>query len=221
MNSLRFSLAACLSVALLAACQSSSPAVAPAAEVTPVLSGRLLGASNTTVLLRNKSKTLASTSVDAGGNFTLTLPTSEQLADAKTSLTAGLLADLGCTGALKLGDPSAQGYAFATLTAGKEFADATLTKTLTTRTLKGRAYLYTDKPTTLSGPLNCSAATGFPTTLQVNVSASVGWNVLALSITGAYSFPSSISVSGSVANGAASPGSLWIDLDTLKTQIAL
>lgn len=220
MTSLRFPLAACFSVAFLAACQSSTPAAVPAAEVTPVLSGRLVGASNTTVLLRNKNKTLASTSVDAGGNFTLTLPTSEQLADTKTSLTAGLLADLGCTGALKLGDSSAQGYAFATLTAGKAFADVTVTKTLTTRTLKGRVYLYTDKPTTLSGPLNCSAATGLPTTLQVNVTASPGWNVLALSITGAYSFPSSISVSGSVTNGAASPGSAWIDLDALKAQIA-
>ena len=73
----------------------------------------------------------------------------------------------------------------------------------------------------MSGPLDCKAATGFPTILQVNVNLSTGWNVLALSINGTYSFPSTISVSGSVGNGALAPGSVWKSLDTLKSQIAL
>ncbi|TSA86686.1 hypothetical protein FNU79_05655 [Deinococcus detaillensis] len=220
MTSLRLLILAGCSAALLSACNSSTPAPAPTpAEVTPVLSGRLVGASNTIVLLRSSGKTLASTSVDVGGNFTLTLPTSDQLTDSKTSLSAGLLADLGCTGALTLGDPSAQGYAFATLTAGKEFADAAVSKTLTTRTLTGRAYIYADKTTTLQGQLNCAVATGYPTTVQVNVNASAGWNTLAINITGSLGF-GGISVGGTVGNGAASPGSSWADVDSLRAQLA-
>ncbi|AZI41647.1 hypothetical protein EHF33_01835 [Deinococcus psychrotolerans] len=210
------------SAALLSACNSATPPKpAPTPEVTPVLSGQLVGIGNTTASLSGNSKTLAVTSVDAGGNFTLTLPTSAQLSGDKTSLTAGLLADLGCTGVLTLGDPSAKGYAFATLTAGngKEYADATVTKTLTTRTLKGRAYLYADKATTLEGPLNCSAATGYPTTVQVSIDALAGWNTLAINITGSLGF-GGISVGGTVGNGAALPGSLWTDVDSLRAQLA-
>lgn len=222
MTTLRLVLPALLAAALLGACGSPAPKPPLTAEVTPVLTGQLSGAPNTTLSLLAGSATLATTSVDGAGKFSLTLPTSEALASVKTSLSTVLLADLGCKGNLSLGDPSAQGYGFATLRAGdrKDYADAAVSRSLTTRTLKGRAYLYTDKPTTLSGPLNCSAATGFPTILQVNVTASPGWNVLALSITGAYSFPSTISVSGSVLNGMLAPGSVWRSLDTLKAQIA-
>lgn len=226
MTSLRLLAAASCFAALLSACNSSAPSPvgqkpAPIPEVTPVLSGQLVGTGNTTASLSGNSKTLAVTSVDAGGNFTLTLPTSNQLADDKTSLTAGLLADLGCTGVLTLGDSSAQGYAFATLTAGngKEYADANVTPTPLTRTLKGRAYLYADKSTTIQGPLNCSATTGYPTTVQVNVNASAGWNTLAIDITGSLGF-GGISVGGTVGNGMASPGSAWTDVDALRTQIA-
>ena len=94
------------------------------------MSGQLSGESNTSVSLSSSNQTLAVTSVDASGQFTLTLPTSKQLASVKTSLTQGLLADLGCTGTLTLGDESAQGYGFATLTSGdgKDYADASVSQ---------------------------------------------------------------------------------------------
>ena len=217
----RLFLLALLSAALLSACNTKSAVPAPQqAEVTPILSGQLAGQSNTTAHLIGSGQTLAVTSVDANGEFTLTLPTSTQLAGVKTSLSQGLLADLGCTGLLSLSDSSAQGYGFATLSAadGTDYADAHVTKTLTTRTLTGRAYLYADKPTTIQGPLNCSAATGYPTTVQVNLSASAGWNVVALDITGALTL-GGIQVSGAAENGTLAPGSVWTDIGTLRAQL--
>ncbi len=207
--------------AVLAACGSAPTAVPAAAETTPTLSGQLSGAHDTTANLIGSGQTLAITSVNAAGQFALTLPTAEQLSGVKTSLSEGLLADLGCTGTLSLSDASAQGYGFATLTSGpgQQYADASVTRTLTTRTLKGRAYLYADKPTTLEGPLNCSAATGYPTNLQVSVNASAGWNVVALNITGSLGL-SGISVGGTVGNGSLAPGSVWTDVNTLRDQIA-
>lgn len=222
MPSLRFPFLVLLSAALLSACTTKSVVPAPQqAEVTPTLSGQLSGESNTSVSLNSSNQTLAVTSVDASGQFTLTLPTSKQLAGVKTSLTQGLLADLGCTGTLTLGDESAQGYGFATLTSGngKDYADASVSKTLTTRTLTGRAYLYADKPTTIRGPLDCSAATGYPTNVQVDVSASEGWNVVALNITGTLTL-SGIQVSGAAGNGSLAPNSVWVKTDTLRTQLS-
>ncbi|WP_161882613.1 hypothetical protein [Deinococcus alpinitundrae] len=225
MTFLRLVPAALLTAALLGACgRPAAPKPLPAAEVAPFITGQLSGASSTSLALIVGTRTLASTTVDAQGKFSLTLPTSDEVTSVKTSLSAVLLADLGCKGSLSLSDPSAQGYGFATLKAGnqKDYADAVVIKDEYTfnRSLKGRAYLYADKPTTLNGPLDCKAATGFPTTLQVNVNLSTGWNVLALSINGTYSFPSTISVSGSVNNGALAPGSVWSSLDALKSQIA-
>ncbi len=222
MLSLRFTLLGLLSAASLSACTTAAPQPAPEqAEITPILSGQLAGERNTTATLIGNGQTLAVTSVDGSGQFTLTLPTSQQLAGVKTSLTQGLLADLGCSGTLTLGDESAQGYGFATLTAGsgQDYADARVSRTLTTRTLTGRAYLYADKPTTIQGPLDCSAATGYPTTVQVKVSASAGWNVVALNITGALTL-SGIQVSGAAENGTLSPGSVWTDVATLRSQLA-
>ena len=211
-----------LSAALLSACTSKpAPAVPEHAETTPTLTGQLSGEHDTTASLIGRGRTLAVTSVDAAGRFSLTLPTAGQLSGVKTKLSEGLLADLGCTGTLSLSSPSAQGYGFATLTSssGQQYADASVTRTLSTRTVKGRAYLYADQATTLEGPLNCSAATGYPTTLQVNINALAGWNVVALNITGSLGF-GGISVGGTVRNGTLAPGSVWTDMETLRQQIA-
>ncbi|AWN22243.1 hypothetical protein DKM44_02490 [Deinococcus irradiatisoli] len=208
--------------ALLGACGSApTPAAPAAAETTPTVSGQLSGAQNTTANLIGSGQTLAVTSVDAQGRFSLTLPGATQLTGVKTSLSEGLLADLGCTGTLNLSDPGAQGYGFATLTSGsgQQYADASVTKTLTTRIVRGRAYLYADRPTTITGPLNCSQATGYPTTVQVDVNASAGWNVVALNITGSLGF-GGISVGGTLGNGQLAPGSVWTDVDTLRDQVA-
>lgn len=212
---------------LLAACSDPAPAPgtsdpAPTAQVTPVLTGQLSGAGTAGVNLLSGNTVLASAPTDAAGKFTLTLPSADSLAPVKKSLADGLLTDLGCTGTLTLGDASAQGFGFGTLSAGggKTYGDLSVSKTLLTRNVSGRAYLYADRPTTLVGPLNCQAATGYPTTVQVSVNAATGWNVLSVSITGGLTL-GGIVVNGTAGNGTLAPGSVWTGVDELKGQLNL
>lgn len=220
---LRLRLALLLSTVLLGACGNSTPAptAKPVADAAPVISGQLNApqGSNTFVSIIANNSSIVNTPVDAAGKFSLTLPDADKMADVKTSLSAGLLADLGCTGTLTLSDSSAQGYAFATLLAssGEEYADAAVSRTTLSRTLQGRAYLYADKPTTLKGPLDCTAATGYPTTVQVSISASTGWNVVDVNIQGIFNF--GISVNGTVSNGSLAPNSIWANVKDLRTQL--
>ncbi|WP_293913880.1 hypothetical protein, partial [Deinococcus sp.] len=219
-------LALCLTGAsLLAACSDSTTAPgtsdpAPSAQVTPVLTGQLSGAGTAGVDLLSGNTVLASAPTDVAGKFTLTLPSADSLAPVKKSLATGLLTDLGCTGTLTLGDTSAQGFGFGTLSAGggKTYGDLNVERGAISRTVRGRAYLYADRPTTLSGPLNCQGATGYPTTVQVSVSAAAGWNVLNVRITGGLTL-GGIVVNGTAGNGAAAPGSVWTGVEELKAQL--
>jgi hypothetical protein len=220
----RFIALGLLGTSLLAACSdpASIPTTPPttSAEVTPNISGQLPGVPGSDLSLMGSGQSLASTFTTAAGAFTLTLPSTEKMVTVKKSLASGLLTDLGCTGTLTLGDSAAQGFGFGTLGAGgRSYADLSVSKTLLSRTIAGRAYLYADRPTTLSGPLDCAGATGYPTTVQVSVRAATGWNVLNVNITGSYQFGTGIVVNGSAGNGSLAPGSVWTGVDELKAQI--
>ncbi|GGQ94533.1 hypothetical protein [Deinococcus ruber] len=205
----------------LTACGASTPPPPAQAQVITSINGVASNASTTPVNLTGGGRTLATTQTDASGHFTLDLPSDAAAAGVAAPLSTGVLSDLGCTGTLTNGDPAASGYEVASLKMGSaSFMNATVSRSLLSRALRGKVYLYADRSTTLSGNLDCSATTGMPTTVTVNLNVSKGWNVLALSIDGSIGL-GGISVSGRLENGQGAVGevSTWMDQEQVKKDL--
>ncbi|WP_407570392.1 hypothetical protein [Deinococcus altitudinis] len=222
MNSFQLGTASIL-LASLTACGSAAIPQAPAqAQVITAINGVLVDSAATTVTLPSAGKVLASAPSDAGGRFTLNLPNSAALASIQTPLSQGLLNDFGCSGTLAVADPGAQSFGVAMLqTPAARYMNATVVRTLLSRSLVGKAYLYVDRATTASGTLDCSAATGMPTRVDVALNVSAGWNVLAIYINGNIGL-GGISVSGRLQNGGGpiDEVSSWTDEKSIQTQLA-
>lgn len=221
MNSLQLGTVSIL-LALLTACGGAAIPPAPAqAQVITVINGQLSGGSATTVTLPAGDKVLSSTTSDAGGRFTLVLPDSATLSTNQTPLSTGLLKDLGCTGTLDVADAATRSFGVAMLqTPAGRYMNATVSRTLLSRSLVGKAYLYVDRPTVASGTLDCSAATGLPTKVDVSLNVSTGWNVLAIYINGNVGL-GGVSVSGRLQNGGGPVDevSTWTDEKSIQAQL--
>ncbi len=221
MNALQLGTASIL-LASLTACGSAAIPPAPAqAQVITAINGQLIDSAATTVTLPANGKALASAPSDATGRFTLNLPDSVALASLQTPLGQGLLKDLGCTGTLDVTDTGAQSFGVAMLqTPAARYMNATVVRTLLSRSLVGKAYLYVDRATTATGTLDCSAATGMPTKVDVALNVSAGWNVLAIYINGNVGL-GGVSVSGRLQNGGGPVGevSSWTDEKSIQTQL--
>ncbi|MGY2893526.1 hypothetical protein [Deinococcus sp. UYEF24] len=222
MNSFQLGTAAVL-LASLTACGSAAIPQAPAqAQVITAINGMLVDSAATTVTLPSGSKVLATAPSDAGGHFTLNLPDSAALSSIQTPLSQGLLNDFGCSGTLAVADSGAQSFGVAMLqTPAARYMNATVVRTLLSRSLVGKAYLYVDRATSASGMLDCSAATGMPTKVDVALNVSAGWNVLAIYINGNIGL-GGISVTGRLQNGGGpiDEVSSWTDEKSIQTQLA-
>ena len=209
-------------LASLTACGGAAIPPAPAqAQVITVINGQLSGGSATTVTLPAGDKVLSSATSDASGRFTLVLPGSATLSTNQTPLRSGLLKDMGCTGTLDVADPATGSFGVAMLqTPAGRFMNATVSRTLLSRSLVGKAYLYVDRATVASGTLDCSAATGIPTKVNVALNVSPGWNVLAIYINGNVGL-GGVSVSGKLQNGGGPVDevSTWTDEKSIQTQL--
>ena len=186
-----------------------------------VINGQLSGGAATTVTLPADNRVLSSTLSDANGRFTLTLPGSAALGTIQTPLSTGLLRDLGCTGALDVADAGTQSFGVAMLqTPAARYMNATVSRTLLSRSLVGKAYLYVDRATVASGTLDCSAATGMPTKVDVALNVSAGWNVLAIYINGNVGL-GGVSVSGKLQNGGGPVDEIsnWTDEKSIQSQL--
>lgn len=136
---------------------------------------------------------LARADVAAGGTFTLTLPDASALGGLTRSVPAAI-SEVGCTGTVTSGDPSARGYAFGTLTAQDTAgtrqvlaADLSVGYVPPKATLLARAWLYADRATRLSGTLNCGSLIGAASApVTVDVPAKVGWNVVGIVVNASY-----------------------------------
>jgi len=190
---------ALLGALLLAGCapaaspQASAPS-GPAVPVTVVPGdiSRWSGAGKV-ALTGPSGEVLAQTDVAPDGRFTLPLPGGEALRPVLRS-PADALSLLGCTGGVSSSDSAASGFAFLGLRpqrtpAGPVFA-ATIKRTALTRgVLKGRAYLYVNRPTRLSGLVDCGrivqdfAGLSAAVPVQVDLLAQTGWNAVELDVT--------------------------------------
>lgn len=207
---------------MIASCGGASIPPPPAqAQVITTINGTLNGETNSRVALKNGDTTLSDTAVDSNGNFTLTLPSDTTLNTLKTPLSQGILKDLGCTGTLTVSDPAVQGFGVAKLTTQKQsYMNATVSRTLLSRSLTGNGYLYVDRPAHATGTLDCSATTGMKTDVTVDLNVNPGWNVLAIFINGSVGL-GGVSVSGHLQNGTQpiDMRSTWTDETTIKAQL--
>ena len=192
----RLSAVACLGL-LLSACAGrpllqTAPA-APAATVGNV-QGNISrwGGTGKVALYGNPGQTLAQTDVASSGRFILPLPDAVTVQPALRAASESL-ASLGCTGRVTSSDAAARNFAFINLQPQrantKPVFAASLRRTSFTRAaLTGRAYLYSDRPTRLSGQVDCGqilqdfagASIGVP--VNVNIAAQTGWNALELRV---------------------------------------
>ncbi|WP_216328681.1 hypothetical protein [Deinococcus aestuarii] len=148
---------------------------------------------------------LAQADVAAEGTFTLTLPAAPALEGLTRSVPAAI-SEVGCTGTVTSGDPSARGYAFGTLTARDTAgtrevlaADLSVAYVPPKATLLARAWLYADRATRLTGTLNCGALIGAASApVTVDVSARAGWNVVGIVVNASYGL-GGVSASGRMA----------------------
>lgn len=206
----------------LSAC-NTTPAPTPSPTPLAQLSGHVTAGSGTgTVKLTTLTGALLTQGdVDAGGNFTVLLPTTAQLASELVTADQAL-SKVGCEGTLNSSVPTAKGYGVANLNLSRGSANdvivplaVNVTRVFgvpTSASFDGRAWLYTDQPTKLSGSLNCTKLVnaGVPITIAVNVTTVQGWNMLRLSGAAEISL-SGVSVSGNLDNTTAA----WTEWKTL------
>lgn len=191
------------------------------AQVIESIQGLLSGEAQTLVTLSVGAQILAAAQADAAGHFTLPLPSAATLPGVLKPLSSGLLSELGCLGQLSSSDAAAQGYDVETLhTASATYMNAAVSQTLMSRNLRGRVYLYADRQTSLAGTLDCSAVTGLPTPVAVNLNVSKGWNVLELTLNAGLSL-SGFTVKGQLNNGndPLAQTSLWTNQSVVKAQM--
>lgn len=193
--SARLSLVASLGL-LLSACAGRpllqpSP-TAPAAPVASVQGNISRWGGTGKVALDAAGRTLAQADVDSRGLFILVLPDAVTVAPALTEASVSL-APLGCAGRVSSSDVAARSLAFLGLQpqrpgARPVFAAQVRRTSFTQGVLNGRAYLYADRPTRLSGQVDCGqilrdfagVSAGVP--IDVNINAQTGWNVLELRV---------------------------------------
>lgn len=214
----RLALLACAALALTACASGEQP---PAPEDQPAVTTVQGDIENwtgagTVTLSGPSGQALARAAVAADGTFSLTLPDEAALAGAGvTRSPADALAQLGCTNTVTSSDPAARGYGFLSLDARPDGGDVgpifavdldvtTLFGVPVSAEAKGRAWLYADRDTTLSGHVTCKIAE-VNAAVQVNIAAKQGWNVLAMN------------VGGSVANPGGVTGTLTTAADTQTT----
>ena len=214
---------------VLASCSGTSTPQASEQPTVTVIEGRVTGASGTgTVSVAELPGTTATTAAD--GRFSLPLPQGATLG-ARTQGAAQVMSNLQCSGSLSSSDTSARGY----LVANLQVADSAGTRSvsavqgskpgLLSRSVSGRAWLYVDKGTRLSGSVDCakllnvSQISTLPVT--IDVIAKAGWNVVDLGIGASASIFGQVSAGGSVVNSAAGTAlSEWRTSEELQAQIS-
>lgn len=135
---------------------------------------------------------LARAEVAPDGRFTLPLPGAPTLTPLLRSPTDAISA-LGCTGQVLSSDAGAGSYAFLGLTPQRSqatpvFAAQAQRTGFVSGTFSGRVYLYVNRPTRLSGTVDCGqvvqdfAGVQAAVPVTVDVDAQHGWNALELGV---------------------------------------
>lgn len=191
----RLSLIASLGL-LLSACAGRPVLQAtPTAPATPVASvqGNISRWGGTgKVALAASGRTLAQADVDSRGLFILVLPDAVTVAPALTEASLSL-ASVGCAGRVTSSDAAARSLGFLGLQPQRHearpvFAAQVRRTSFTQAVLTGRAYLYADRPTRLSGRVDCGqilrdfAGVDAGVPIDVNIQAQSGWNALELHV---------------------------------------
>ncbi|KEF35043.1 hypothetical protein RDMS_03165 [Deinococcus sp. RL] len=202
---------------------------APAAPVTAVSGdiSRWSGGGGSIALTGPGGQALARAAVAPDGQFTLPLPDAEALAPVLTTPAAAVAA-LGCVGTVLSSDPAARSYAFFGLTPQRSptqevFAAQAERTSFATGAFSGRAYLYTDRPTRLSGTVDCGpvvqqfAGVQVAVPVTVDLTAQPGWNALELSVGVQVSF-SGVSAGGRLSAVGDSPR-LWRTPEEVVQQV--
>ncbi|MGY2894026.1 hypothetical protein [Deinococcus sp. UYEF24] len=182
---------------LLAACNNSS---APTASVSTIngTTQRYTGGAATLKLLAKgatgsesaDNPALSSAPISAAGAFTLALPSAASVSPYLSTIGNPATSPAGCTGSLNVSDSTANTYGVNTLLAGNTvlYSD-TLTSSSGTSATDASAsasykiWIYADKPTTISGTVNCTdTSSGVTTTTATTYNAAFrqGWNILSL-----------------------------------------
>ncbi|WP_045234234.1 hypothetical protein [Deinococcus pimensis] len=171
---------------------------AKAATVTTVtgsVSSWSRGAATARLTDDTGATTLASGSVNAAGQLTLTLPSGATVAPYLSAYTSADLSDgSGCTGSVTASDQQAGIFEMTSLDAVQNSVKVSELDPTTysvvdnsdTRfeiSINGRAWYYADRPVKLSGNVNC-AVTGGALSAKLDVNLSPGWN--AVGVTGSY-----------------------------------
>lgn len=214
---------------VLAACGGTSVPQATEQPTVTVIEGRVTSASGTgTVSVAELAGVTAPMAAD--GRFSLTLPQGAALG-ARVQGAAQVMSNLQCAGSLSSSDTSARGYLLANMqvsdgAAGRSVSAVQGSKTgLLSRSVSGRAWLYVDRDTRLSGSVDCakllnvSQIATLPVT--IDVIAKTGWNVVDLNIGASASIFGQVSAGGSVVNSAAGTAvSEWRTSEELQAQIS-
>lgn len=214
---------------VLAACSGTSVPQATEQPTVTVIEGRVTSASGTgTVSVAELAGVTAPMAAD--GRFSLTLPQGAALG-ARVQGAAQVMSNLQCAGSLSSSDTSARGYLLANMqvsdgAAGRSVSAVQGSKTgLLSRSVSGRAWLYVDRDTRLSGSVDCakllnvSQIATLPVT--IDVIAKTGWNVVDLNIGASASIFGQVSAGGSVVNSAAGTAvSEWRTSEELQAQIS-
>ena len=213
----------------LASCGSAPTPQASEQPTVTVIEGRVTSASGAgTVGAAELAGTAATTSAD--GRFSLTLPQGAALG-ARVQGAAQVMSNLQCAGSLSSTDASARGY----LVANMQVSDSAGTRSVSavqgskpgflSRRVDGRAWLYVDKDTSLSGSVDCarllnvSQISSLP--VNINVKAKAGWNVVALRIDASASVFGQLSAGGSVVNATDGTAQTeWRTSEELQAQIS-
>jgi hypothetical protein len=214
---------------VLASCSGTSTPQASEQPTVTVIEGRVTSASGAgTVSVADLAGVTAATAAD--GRFTLTLPQGTEMA-SRSQGAAQVMSNLQCAGSLNSSDTSARGYLVANLqvsdAAGARSVSAVQgSKTgLLSRNVGGRAWLYVDRDTRLSGSVDCakllnvSQISTLPVT--IDVIAKAGWNVVDLSIGASANIFGQVSAGGSVVNSVTGATvSEWRTSEELQAQIS-
>ncbi|WP_104990436.1 hypothetical protein [Deinococcus sp. NW-56] len=183
---------------LLAGCapRTVSLGAAPTAPAQPVtqIPGDISRWSGTgsVALTGPGGQVLARAAVAPDGRFTLPLPGEAALTPLLRS-PGEALSGLGCTGSVLSSEAGAGSYAFLGLTpqgsqAATVFAAQAERTSFASGTFSGRVYLYVNRPTRLSGTVDCGqvvqdfAGVQAAVPVTVDVIAQPGWNALELGV---------------------------------------
>lgn len=166
---------------------------APAQPVTQIPGDISRWSGTGSVALTGPSgQVLARANVAPDGRFVLPLPAADALTPLLRSPTDAISA-LGCTGNVLSSDSGAGSYAFLGLTPQRSqatpvFAAQAERTGFVSGSFSGRVYLYVNRPTRLSGTVDCGqivqdfAGLQAAVPVTVDVNAQPGWNALELGV---------------------------------------